>query len=118
MSKHSKIGIKGEQLAEEFLLKKGYSIINKNWRSGRKEIDIIAFKDKILAIVEVKTRTVSVFGFPEEAVNLRKQNNLKVAAEAFVAQFPEYVNVRFDIVSIVLKGEVLQEIIHFEEAFY
>lgn len=118
MSKHSKIGIKGEQLAEEFLLNKGYSIVKRNWRSGRKEVDIIAFKDDMLVIVEVKTRSMTGFGFPEEAVNVRKQQHLKVAAEAFSVQHPEYINFRFDIVSIVMKGDDVREIVHFEGAFY
>lgn len=118
MVKHSKIGIKGEQLAEEFLLKKGYTIINRNWRSGKKEIDIIAFKDNILAIVEVKTRTGSTFGYPEEAVNSRKQQHLREAAAAYAEAFPQYVNIRFDIVSIFMSKGGMPEIIHFEEAFY
>ncbi len=118
MSKHSKIGIKGEQLAEEFLLKKGYTIINKNWRHGKKEVDIIAFKDDILAIVEVKTRSGLAFGFPEEAVNTRKQQHLRDAALAFADQHPQYRNIRFDIISVSLSRGTVTEIIHFEEAFY
>ena len=118
MSKHSKIGIKGEQIAEDFLLKKGYSIINKNWRIGKKEVDIIAFKDNILAIIEVKTRSGTGFGYPEEFVNHKKQEHLRVAAAGFVAAFPEYINIRYDIISVLLAGEQVKEIIHFEEAFH
>ncbi len=118
MSKHSEIGIKGEQLAEEFLLNKGYSILERNWRSGRNEIDIIAFKDKMLVIAEVKTRSVTMFGYPEEAVTVRKQQHLKACAEAYVLLHPEYMYVRFDIISVMLKGGAVQEIVHFEEAFY
>ncbi|PQJ11332.1 YraN family protein [Flavipsychrobacter stenotrophus] len=118
MSKHSEIGIKGEQLAEEFLLNKGYSILNRNWRSGRKEVDIVAFIDNTVVIVEVKTRSATVFGFPEEAVNLRKQRHLRVAAESYLLENPRYINIRFDIVSIVIKGGSVQEIVHFESAFY
>jgi putative endonuclease len=118
MSKHSKIGIKGEQLAEEFLLKKGYTIINKNWRYGKKEVDIIAHKDDILAIVEVKTRSGMAFGYPEESVNARKQQHLRDAAQAFADQHPHYRNIRFDIISISLARGQVTEIIHFEEAFY
>ena len=118
MSKHSKIGIKGEQIAEDFLLKKGYSIINKNWRAGKKEVDLIAFKDNILAIIEVKTRSGTIFGYPEESVTAKKQQHLRDAAAAFTDQFPQYLNVRFDIISIVIKGDVIKEIVHFEEAFY
>ena len=118
MSKHSKIGIKGEHIGAEFLLNKGYNILHKNWRSGRKEVDIIAFKDDILVIVEVKTRSKSVLSYPEEAVTRKKQEFLRIAAADFIAQFPEYVHVRFDIISILLDREGVNEIVHFEEAFY
>ncbi len=118
MSKHSEIGIKGEHLAEEFLLNKGYSILNRNWRSGRKEVDIVALIDNIVVIVEVKTRSATMFGFPEEAVNAKKQQHLRIAAEAYLLQNPGYLNARFDIVSIVIKGGNEYEIIHFESAFY
>jgi putative endonuclease len=118
VSKHSKIGIKGEQIAANFLLNKGYIILHRNWRSGKKEIDIIATKDDVVAIIEIKTRTNFDFGFPEEAVNRNKQRFLKSAAEAFINDNPQYPIIRFDIVSILIEGEQVKEIVHFEEAFY
>ena len=118
MSKHSKIGIKGEQIAEDFLLKKGYSIINKNWRHGKKEIDLVVYKNNTLVIVEVKTRSGTFSGFPEEAVNARKKQHLRDAAAAYQTAFPEYVHIRHDIISIMMKDGVVTEILHFEEAFH
>jgi len=118
MSKHNKIGIKGEQIAADFLLNKGYIIVHKNWRSGKKEVDIIAFKDNMLVIAEIKTRSSLDFGFPEEAVNHKKQQYLKAAADAFMSDNPQYLNIRFDIISILLDGNDIKEIVHFEEAFY
>ncbi len=118
MSKHSKIGIKGEQIAANFLLNKGYIILHRNWRSGKKEIDIIATKDDMVVIVEIKTRTNFDFGFPEEAVNRNKQKFIKIAAEAFINDNPQFPIVRFDIVSILINGEEVKEIVHFEDAFY
>ena len=118
MSKHNKIGIKGEQIAADYLLNKGYIIVHRNWRSGKKEVDIIALKGDMLVIVEIKTRTNLDFGFPEEAVNRKKQQFLKTAAYAFMSQYPQYLNIRFDIISILLDGENINEIMHFEEAFY
>ncbi len=118
MSKHNKIGIKGEQIAANFLLNKGYIILHRNWRSGKKEIDIIAQKDDVVVIVEIKTRTNFDFGFPEEAVNRNKQRFIKSAAEAFVSDNPQYLIIRFDIISILIEGEQVKEIVHFEEAFY
>jgi len=118
MSKHSKIGIKGEQIAADYLLNKGYLVLYRNWRSGRKEIDIIAAKDNMLVAIEIKTRTASKLQFPEEAVTRRKQNFLREAASDFLNQNPNYIHLRFDIISILMKGDTVTEIMHFEEAFY
>lgn len=118
MSKHNKIGIKGEQVAADYLLNKGYILLHRNWRSGHKEVDIIALKDDILAIIEIKTRTSSNILFPEESVTRAKQQFLKSAATDFMDQNPAYINVRFDIISILIEGDEVKEIVHFEEAFY
>ena len=100
------------------MLNKGYIILHRNWRSGKKEIDIIAQKDDVVIIAEIKTRTNFDFGFPEEAVNKSKQRFLKSAAEAFIDANPQYSIIRFDIISVLIEGEQVKEIIHFEEAFY
>lgn len=118
MSKHSEIGLKGEVFAQDFLLKKGYTILFTNWRTGRKEVDIIAYKDGLVIMAEVKTRSGINFGFPEEAVDRKKQQFLKIAGTAFLEAFPQYKNLRYDIISVVMNGDALKEIIHFEEAFY
>jgi putative endonuclease len=118
MSKHSKIGIKGEQIAASFLLNKGYIILHHNWHSGKKEVDIIAEKDGILVIVEVKTRSSYDVSFPEEAVTHKKQQFLRFAAQSFSDAHPEYRNIRFDIISILMDDKQVKEIVHFEEAFY
>lgn len=117
MAKHSEIGIKGEQIAADFLQNKGYKILHCNWRSGKKEVDIVAATGNLMVFVEVKTRSSASLLFPEETVNRKKQANLREAAEAFLAQNEDYKNVRFDIVSVLLSGEHIKEIIHFEEAF-
>ncbi|MBL7684334.1 MAG: YraN family protein [Flavipsychrobacter sp.] len=118
MSKHKETGIKGEHIAENFLLKKGYKILHTNWRWGRKEVDIIAEKGDMVVMVEVKTRRNFQFGFPEEAVTQRKRTHLKELAVAFFEANNQYQNVRFDIVSVILKGREVVEIVHFEDAFY
>ena len=118
MVKHTKIGIKGEEIAAGFLLNKGYILLHRNWRSGKKELDIIALKGDLLVIAEIKTRTNFDFGFPEEAVNRKKQKFIKACAEAFIDANPQYLNIRFDIISILMDGENVKEIMHFEEAFY
>ena len=117
MAKHSKIGIKGEQIAADFLQNKGYKIIHCNWRSGKKEVDIIAASGDLLVFVEVKTRSAAKLLFPEETVNRKKQTNLLDAAAAFMEENITYKNIRFDIVAVLLSGEHVKEIVHFEEAF-
>ena len=118
MSKHSKIGVKGEQIAEDFLLKKGYIVLFKNWRAGKKEVDLVALDRDTIIMVEVKTRAAHVFGFPEEAVNAQKKQHLRLAAAVFLEQYPQYRHLRFDIVSVLMKNDNVIEIVHFEEAFY
>lgn len=118
MGKHNETGIKGEQIAENFLQKKSYKILYRNWRSGKMEVDIIASKNDILILAEVKTRHRVGFGFPEDAVRTEKQQHLKNAAEILLETHPEFKKIQFDVISIVLdKGEI-KEIVHFEDAFY
>lgn len=118
MSKHNETGIKGEQIAVNFLIKKGYNILFTNWRHGKKEVDIIASTHDILVFVEVKTRSNFDFGYPEEAVTVKKQQFLQTAAEAFLEINNNYSNIRFDIISILLHHGSVKEIIHYEDAFY
>ena len=118
MAKHNKIGSKGEQIAADFLLKKGYKILHLNWRCGKKEVDIVAVDRGVVVIVEVKTRTSSFLAFPEEAVNEKKRSNLRFAAGRFLEWNPVYRDVRFDIVSLLFAGEELKDVTHFEEAFH
>lgn len=118
MFKHKETGIKGEQIAVNFLINNNYAILFRNWRFGKKEVDIIAHKDNTLVFVEVKTRSHFDFGFPEEAVNTQKQSFLKLAAEAFIDSNPQYTLLRFDIISILLDAGNVKEILHFEDAFF
>lgn len=118
MLKHTEIGTNGEQLAAIFLKNKGYQILETNWRTGKKEIDIIAENSDSIVFVEVKTRSNFNFGFPEEAVTESKKKLLKLAAEEYFEQKKPEKNPRFDIISILQKGKYTQEIIHIEDAFY
>lgn len=118
MAKHNETGIKGEQIAANFLLKKGYTILHRNWRFEKKEVDLIAARGDLLVFIEVKARKNSRFGFPEEAVNPVKIGFLKTAAEAFLEQHAHYIRIQFDIISIIIEGDQMSEIRHFEDAFY
>ena len=118
MAKHNETGAKGEQLAADFLLGKGYIILEKNWRYLHKEVDLILKKDDWLIIAEVKTRRGKGYGFPEEAVTAGKQAFLRAAAEAYFEAHPGYAKVRFDVVSILLgMQDETVELLHLEDAF-
>ena len=110
------LGKKGEDLAVDYLVNKGYRILERNWRSGHKEIDIIALIDSVLAIVEVKTRKSSDYGEPDIAVGMMKQRMLAWAADAYVRYKNLEVDIRFDILSIVFTDQG-PEIEHIEDAF-
>lgn len=110
------LGKLGEDLAVDYLTDKGYQILERNWRSGHKEIDIIALHDDLLVIVEVKTRKSDEFGEPDIAVGAYKQRMLTWAADAYVRYKKLNVDVRFDIISIVISDEE-PEIEHIEDAF-
>lgn len=118
MSKHNDLGKKGEQLAHHFLETKGHALLETNYRHGHKEIDVISLDGDILVFTEIKSRSSYDFGFPEEAVSLRKQNLLKLAAEYYCLQHPEYIKIRFDVISILVHKDRPPEILHFEDAFY
>lgn len=118
MLKHTEIGTNGEQLAVTFLKNKGYNILATNWRTGKKEVDIIAETLDCIVFVEVKTRSNFNFGYPEEAVTEAKKTLIKSAAEDYFLQFSPKKTLRFDIISILQKGKITKEIYHFEDAFY
>lgn len=117
MAEKHELGKSGEDLASSFLKQKGYTILEVNWRKGPLEIDIIAQKDKLLVIVEVKTRSTNYFGEPEEFVNRGKQKHLISAANKYIFENDINDEVRFDIISVLLKGEQ-HRIYHIEDAFY
>jgi putative endonuclease len=116
MAKHNELGKEGEKLAEEFLLKNGYQILEKNWRFKKAEVDIIAKKNEILAVIEVKTRSSNYFGNPQDFVNQKKIKLLVEAIDQYVISKELDLEVRFDIIAI-LKNNNSYEIEHLEDAF-
>ena len=117
MAEHNEIGVKGEELASFYLEGKGYRILEKNWHFGREEIDIIAQHHDTLIIAEVKTRSGNFFGEPEEFVNRQKQRLLIKAANAYVEKKNIDMEVRFDIIGVILTGNK-HRINHIEDAFH
>ena len=117
MAEHNDLGKRGEEIATGYLEKKGYQILEKNWRQWKNEIDVIAMDGKYLVIVEVKTRQSSYFGEPETAVTRDKQRTLIRAANAYVRYKNINCEVRFDILSIVI-SKSSEHIHHIVDAFY
>jgi len=118
MAEHNELGKLGEKLAKDYLVAKGYQILEQNWVCGHKEIDIIAMDGKELVIVEVRTRRVQCLVEPEETVDKYKQRFLIWAAEAYIERNNLDVDVRFDIVAIVIDKNNEHRIDHIEDAFY
>ena len=117
MGEAHQTGKLGENIARNHLLQNGYTILETNWQSSHKEIDIIAQKNDLLVIVEVKARKTAFFGEPEEFVSRSKQKLLIAAANHYLQKNDLDLQVRFDIISILFKGEHHQ-VFHIEDAFY
>ena len=111
-------GDKGEQLAVDFLIKYGFEIIETNWRWKRCEVDIIAKTENILVFVEVKTRTNTKFGLPEESVSKHKQHQLQQAADEYIFQANHKGEIRFDVLAVNLQQNNATEIHHIKDAFF
>ena len=101
MAAHNELGQWGEDLAATFLEEKGYVIIERDWKSGHHDLDIVAKDGSTLVIVEVKTRRNRLYGNPEEAIDYRKRRSLLSAINHYTKSHRIYCNVRFDIISIV-----------------
>jgi putative endonuclease len=117
MASHNEFGKKGEELARLYLIKKGYQILKSNWRFSYKEVDIICKKNQFLIIVEVKTRSDNYFQEPWESVEHSKRKHLIEAAEAFIEGYNDFEEIRYDILSIVMRKNAEPEIEHIEDAF-
>jgi len=117
MAQHNELGKKGEQLAVNFLIENNYNIVERNYRFEKAEVDIIAQKENILAIVEVKTRSSIDYGNPQDFVKPKQIKNLVKVVDEYVTVNDLDVEVRFDIIAIV-KEKGAFKIEHLENAFY
>lgn len=119
MAKNHDLGDKGEQMAANYLSKKGYTLLERGWRYRRYEIDIICKDEEqdIIIFVEVKTRSSDYFGYPEEFVTKAQQKRLGKAAEEYMYQNDLNGEVRFDIVAISISPQK-NYLKHIEDAFF
>lgn len=107
MKRYNKnVGDFGEDAAVEFLESKGYKVVKRNYSCRFGEIDIVALDGNCLVFVEVKTRTTSRYGAPENAVNYWKRKHLYLSARCYIDQFrmQEYFS-RFDVVEVFAKSD-------------
>jgi len=117
MAQHNELGEKGERLAKDFLIKKGYEILTTNYRFKHLEVDIIAkFKNELI-VVEVKTRASEYLAGPEDTVTKSKQRSIVKVANEYILEHDLDIDIRFDIISIIL-NEKETKIEHLEDAFY
>ncbi len=117
MAEHNETGILGEQLAKLALKKKGWTILEENWRTGRLEVDLIALDGDTLVFIEVKTRTRTSFGLPEDGIGAAKEKHLVQAAQKYIQEHKWEGELRFDYVSVLINGRE-QLLNHIEDAFY
>ena len=109
-------GEQGEQMAARYLEDLGYVIVDRNYRKGHQEADIIALDHGELVFIEVKTRSNDAFFSPENAVNHQKRLNIIKVANGYAQKHQRKEPVRFDIVAIVLNDNGT-EIKHIKDAY-
>lgn len=106
----------GEDIAIKHLTEEGFVELVRNWRLGKHEVDIIAYREGLLVFVEVKTRTSTDFGTPEEAVDINKRRAYVRMANAYVLQEHREEEVRFDIIAVNITSTGYT-VNHIENAF-
>ena len=113
MRPQQRVGRWGEQAAADYLEKRGYLILARNFRTAHGEIDLIARQDNILVFVEVKARSSNRYGYPEYSVSPKKRQHLLSAAQEYILSHPEFATWRVDVIAV--EGETGEaKISHFE----
>jgi putative endonuclease len=113
-----KLGMLGEEIAQNYLKNKKFRIVKKGFRLYRGEIDLIAYDKETLVFVEVKTRNPGALGLPEESVNIRKQRQIRKIAEGYLAlNNLDEVECRFDVISLAFDDKGAHSLTHYKDAF-
>ncbi len=116
MAQHNDTGKLGENLAQRYLIQQGYAILETNHRKGKHEVDIIAYKEGLIVFAEVKTRSNTDYGDPQEFVDRQKQRAYIRMANNYVLQHNRDEEVRFDIIAVTINSTGYH-INHLEDAF-
>lgn len=115
MATHNELGKWGEDVAADYLERNGFLIVERDWKSGHRDLDIVAWDGPTLVFVEVKTRQNREFGNPEWAVNYSKLRNLRLAAQHYIQYRHVDQPYRFDVVTVVGQPGRTPEIEHIED---
>ena len=118
MATKKELGQRAENLAVEFLSKKSYQILERNWRFSRAEIDVIARHEEVLIFIEVKMRSYNYYGNPEDFVSERQQALIQEAAAQYMEQIGHDWEIRFDIISILWQDHQEAKLTHIKDAFF
>lgn len=118
MAAHNELGKWGEEMAARYLMDNGYAILERDWHYQRRDLDIIASKDGLLVIVEVRTRRNIMYMQPEESVDYHKTRSIAIAANAYVKVHKINASLRFDIITVTGTPESEYQIKHIPDAFY
>lgn len=118
MAEHNDLGFKGEAIAKEYLVNKGFEILDENWVHGKAEVDLIVYLNRTIIFVEVKTRTSVAFGMPEDFVSDAKQKLMELAANEYIELMNHQGEIRFDIISVLFNKHDKYTIKHIEDAFW
>lgn len=117
MPRHIDLGKRGEDRAAEWLVRKEYEILYRNWRYGRYEVDIIARRGNVFHFIEVKCRQWSVYGPPEESVSRKKIRNMMRGSLAWRIQFPGPGRIQYDVLSITIRPGAEPEFFFIEDVY-
>ena len=117
MASHNELGRWGEDVAANYLEHQGYTIMERDWKSGHRDLDIIARDGDTVVFVEVKTRRNRMFTDPEMAVDYQKIRNLQQAANHYVKYRHIDNDIRFDIITIVGTTDDNYDVDHIKDAF-
>ena len=117
MAQHNELGKLGEQMAREYLVKKGYTILSTNYRFKKNELDIVGKIGNEIVVVEVKTRNSDYLADPSLMVPKSKQKGIIAATNAYIQENEIDAECRFDVITVLINNEK-RSIEHIEDAFY
>ncbi|HVU97015.1 MAG TPA: YraN family protein [Puia sp.] len=117
MLSKTEVGTGGEKLAAQWLTKQGFTILLRNFRHGRYEVDIIAGRDSVLHFIEVKCRRSTTYGHPEESVSRKKLEHILQGGAGWLLRWPGYRRVQYDVLAITLRHPTPPEYLLFEDVY-